>query len=190
MKPLIYCLLLLTLALSACSGKSETKRQRDDDGPKKRDSEKRDEEKRDPETTTATASPAAATAEGCDPAISARVYNAERLAVLNPCLTATGTIAELDQNADGDTHMLLKLDAGQESLINKKNEKKKEGDLVVEVVCSAPVSEKKVGSICDGYTNAVHIPKVGDAVKVTGTFVNDSHNGWNEIHPASKIEPR
>ena len=192
MKTLLNCILLSSMVLTACSGTSDSKKHRDDDEPKKKDSEKKDKndsEKKDDDTPAAQGSPAAATADGCDPAISARVYNPERLAVTNQCITATGTIAELDQNEDGDTHMLLKLDAGQEDLINKKNEKKKGGNLVVEVVCSAPVTEKKVGSICSGYTNPVHIPKVGDAVKVTGTFVNDSHNGWNEIHPASKIEP-
>jgi hypothetical protein len=193
MKSLLNCVLLSVMVLSACGGGSDSKKHRDDDEPKKKDSEKKDKkdsDKKDDDGAVAQGSPAAATAEGCDPAVSARVYNPERLAVLNPCITATGTIAELDQNPDGDTHMLVKLDASQETLLNRKNEKKKEGDLVVEVVCSAPVTEKKVGSTCDGYTNAVHIPKVGDAVKVTGVFVNDSHNGWNEIHPASKIEPR
>jgi len=197
MKTLLNCVLLSALILSACSGNSDSKKHRDDDEPKKekkdadKDSDKKDKDKdKDKDSPTVQASPAAATAEGCDPALWDRVYNKERLEVTNPCITATGTIAELDQNEDGDTHMLLKLDAGQETLLNKKNEKKKEGNLVVEVVCSAPVTDKKVGSTCSGFTNAVHIPKVGDAVKVTGSFVLDSHNGWTEIHPASKIEPR
>lgn len=52
----------------------------------------------------------------------------------------TDIIAERDQNQDGDTHMLLKLDPGQYDLLTKKNHRKKDGNLVVEVVCSAPVN--------------------------------------------------
>src|SRR6478735_926014 len=162
MKTLLYCVLMSAMVLSACSGKGESKKHRDDDEPKKSDSEKdkkdkdsdkkdsdKDSDKKDSDSPTAKSSPAAATAEGCDPALWDRVYNKERLEVTNPCITATGTIAELDQNKDGDTHMLLKLDAGQEGLLNKKNEKKKEGNLVVEVVCSAPGSDEKVANTCN-----------------------------------------
>lgn len=127
---------------------------------------------------------------GCDPELWKHIYDPSRLEVVEQCKEVTGIIEELGQNEDGDTHMLLKLDAGQEDLLNKKNEKKKNGDLVIEIVCSAPVTDKKVGNTCVGYTNNVHIPKVGDAVKVTGSYVIDTHNGWSEIHPVSRIEAK
>ena len=40
---------------------------------------------------------------------------------------------------------------------------------------------------CKGYVNNVELPKVGDHVKVTGSYVIDSHNGWAEIHPITEI---
>ena len=97
-------------------------------------------------------------------------------------------IEELDQNEDGDAHMLLKLDPGSEDLLLKKNKTKKQGDLVIEVVCANAVTEKKAEDTCRGYTNKINIPSVGDHVRVTGSYVNDSHNDWAEIHPVSKIE--
>ena len=84
--------------------------------------------------------------------------------------------------------MLLKLDDGYSEFINDRNIKKKSGCLVVEAVCVNNISKKKVGTTCDGYVNNISLPDVGDHVKVTGSYVKDSHNGWMEIHPVSKIE--
>ena len=68
--------------------------------------------------------------------------------------------------------------------------KSKKGDLVIEAVCINNISEKKVGDACKGYVNHIKLPSVGNHVRVTGTYVIDSHNGWAEIHPISKIEIR
>ncbi len=124
----------------------------------------------------------------CDKALWQRVYNHERLEVLDECKTVTGVIEERDADDDGDEHMLLKLDAGQDALLTKRNEKKKQGDLVIEAVCVNQPKLKKVGQTCDGYTNQVRLPKVGDHVRVTGSYVNDTHNDWTEIHPITRIE--
>jgi hypothetical protein len=126
--------------------------------------------------------------DGCDPTLWDRVYDPPRLEVLAQCKVVTGTIAEQDQNEDGDTHMLLKLDPGQEDLLAKKNLKKKDGNLVIEVVCAHPPDQKKAKQTCEGYSTPITIPVVGDHVRVTGSYVNDTHNGWTEIHPVSKIE--
>jgi hypothetical protein len=124
----------------------------------------------------------------CDPSLWDHVYDPSRLKVIDQCKVVTGIIDELDENSDGDTHMLLRLDPGFDDLLLKKNKTKKNGDLVVEVVCGHPVSDKKAVDACKGYSNKVAIPKVGDRVRVTGSYVNDSHNDWAEIHPASRIE--
>ena len=84
--------------------------------------------------------------------------------------------------------MLLKLDKGQKSLLTKRNFKKKQGDLVIEAVCVNNTTLKKVGNTCKGYVNKIQLPPVGAHVKVTGSYVIDSHNGWSEIHPITKIE--
>jgi len=124
----------------------------------------------------------------CDASLWDHVYNRSRLEVIEPCKVVTGTVEELDQNEDGDTHMLLKLDAGYENLLFKRNKTKKDGNLVIEVVCANAVSDKKVGTACNGYSNKVSIPSVGDHIRVTGSYVNDTHNDWAEIHPVSSIQ--
>lgn len=43
-------------------------------------------------------------------------------------------------------------------------------------------------SVCAGYTNRIPLAPVGAHVRATGTYVIDSHNGWAEIHPVSKLE--
>jgi hypothetical protein len=131
----------------------------------------------------------AATRPECDSRLWTHVYDPSRLEVIEQCRTVSGLIEELDQNEDGDGHMLLKLDPGQEDLLRKKNLKKKGGDLVLEVVCASAPTDKKTADACRGFSSTVRIPSVGDYVRVTGTLVLDSENGWLEIHPVTAIEP-
>lgn len=119
----------------------------------------------------------------CDPKLWKNVYNPRRLKVLNECITITGVIKKSDANEDGDQHMLLQLDGGQENLLKKKNKKY----LVIEAVCINKITERKVGKACKGYVNNVTLPNIGDHVKVTGSYVIDTHNGWAEIHPVTSI---
>src|SRR5438132_10875659 len=72
---------------------------------------------------------------GCEPSLWQHVYDPSRLDVVNKCMTATGVIIQSKAEDDGDQHMLLKLDAGQENLLKKKNYKEKKGCLVIEAVC-------------------------------------------------------
>jgi hypothetical protein len=131
----------------------------------------------------APASQSAAT--GCDASLWAHVYSPKRLQQVAPCISVTGTIEESNVDEDGDQHLLLKLDPGQDKLLNKRNEKKKSGDIVLEVVCANPTTQKKPKAACAGYTNPIRLPAVGEHVKATGTYVIDTHNGWAEIHPVS-----
>ena len=128
------------------------------------------------------------TATGCDASLWRHVYNPSRLKEVTSCVTVSGIVEESTADDDGDQHFLLKLDKGQKDLANKRNRKKKGGALVVEIVCANPVRLPKVKSACAGYTNRITIPKVGDRVSVTGSYVIDSHNGWAEVHPVSKLE--
>ena len=127
-------------------------------------------------------------AGGCDASLWNHVYNPTRLQQLAPCVSVTGVIDESAADADGDQHFLLRLDPGQDTLVNKRNGKKKGGDIVLEIVCANPTTMKKAKAVCTGYTNPIAIPAVGAHVRATGTYVIDSHNGWAEIHPVSKIE--
>jgi hypothetical protein len=124
-------------------------------------------------------------ATGCDASLWAHVYSPKRLQQVTPCISVTGTIEESNVDEDGDQHFLLKLDPGQDKLLNKRNQKKKSGDIVLEIVCANPTTQKKPKAACAGYTNPIRIPAVGEHVKATGTYVIDTHNGWAEIHPVS-----
>ena len=126
-------------------------------------------------------------ATGCDASLWDHVYDPTRLQQLAPCVSVTGVIEESSVEADGDQHFLLRLDPGQDTLLNKRNQKKKSGDIVLEIVCANPTTMKKAKSACAGYTNPIRIPAVGAHVRATGTYVLDSHNGWVEIHPVSKL---
>ena len=132
--------------------------------------------------------PVAPQASPCDASLWTRVYNPTRLTQVKACIVVTGVIEESNVDPDGDQHFLLKLDKGESGLLNKRNMKKKQGDLVVEIVCANPVKLKKVAATCTGFKNTVMVPPVGAHVRVTGTYVIDGHNGWAEIHPASRIE--
>jgi hypothetical protein len=125
---------------------------------------------------------------GCDASLWNHVYNPKRLQRVTACLTVTGVITESSADDDGDQHFLLKLDPGQDNLVNKRNRKKKGGDIVLEIVCANPTTMKKPKAACAGYTNSIPIPAVGAHVRATGTYVIDSHNGWAEIHPVSKLQ--
>jgi len=124
----------------------------------------------------------------CDSSLWNHIWDPWRLHVLKQCKVVTGVVDAMGADDDGDEHILLKLDAGQESLVNKHNQEKKKGDLVVEVVCANDIKLKAAKKPCEGYVNKVQLPSVGEHVKVTGSYVVDVHNGWKEIHPVSKIE--
>ncbi|HEX6627252.1 MAG TPA: hypothetical protein VF105_04810 [Gemmatimonadaceae bacterium] len=116
------------------------------------------------------------------------VWSPKRLQQLAPCISVTGTVLESTRDEDGDQHFLLRLDPDQKSLINKRNKKKKGGALVVEIVCANPTTQKKPRAACAGYTNSITLPQPGWRVRVSGSYVIDTHNGWAELHPVSKLQ--
>ncbi len=134
------------------------------------------------------AAPPDAGSAGCDASLWNHVYHPSRLQVLDQCKVVTGTIEEVGLDDDGDAHMNLKLDAGQDNLINKRNVKKKNGDLVIEVVCAGTPTLRAAIKSCQGYKTPIGLPRSGARVKVSGSYVIDTHNGWAELHPVSRIE--
>ncbi|MDQ6771030.1 MAG: hypothetical protein M3Z54_13705 [Gemmatimonadota bacterium] len=191
--------ILLLSALCACSGGSSDrhaeKKQRKEE--KKMAKEKKQKPAEDggggkstnssmKGASTADASQFAAT--GCDASLWNHVYDPTRLQQVTPCVSVSGTVQESAADDDGDQHFLLKLDPGQEALVNKKNQKQKGGALVVEIVCANPITLQKAKAACAGYTNRIPKPQVGSHVKATGTYVIDTHNGWAEVHPVSTLQ--
>ena len=196
----IFSILLLS-ALCACSaGESDRhaeKRQKKEEKKLAKQEKKERAEKQDggsgktadasnPGASTADASQFAAT--GCDASLWTHVYDPTRLQQLSACVSVSGIVQESAPDDDGDQHFLLKLDPGQDALANKKNQKKKNGALVVEIVCANPITLQKAKSACAGYRNRIPLPQVGWHVKATGTYVIDSHNGWAEVHPVSTLQ--
>jgi hypothetical protein len=107
------------------------------------------------------------------------------------CMRVTGTIVLKRPEKDGDIHIQLKLDKQFLPLLDAENKSRQGGNLVLEPICVGPVTQADAIQPCQGLTNQVSIPKKGDHVAVTGTFVHDVEggHGWMEIHPVTLDEP-
>ena len=193
----LFCVFTLSL-LVACSGeksdRQEKKQAKEEKKLAKQEKKREKAEKREQKESDTQGEQVAGSADvskfaatGCDESLWSHVYNPTRLEKLAGCVTVKGTVEESAADDDGDQHFLLKLDAGQETLVNKTNSKKKNGNLVVEIVCANPVALAKAKSACAGYRNTIALPSVGAHVTATGSYVIDSHNGWAEIHPVSTL---
>ncbi len=80
--------------------------------------------------------------------------------------------------------MRLGLDQAYANLTNSANDQYQYGDLVVEIICVGPITQADAVSACQGYTNIISIPDVGEHVTVSGPYVLDTeHYNWAEIHP-------
>ena len=123
----------------------------------------------------------------CDTSLWRYVYHRDRLQVIKKCFTVTGTIEEIKKEKDGDDHILLKLDVGQDTLLNDKNKELKKGCLVIEVVCLNSIKQEDAINICRNCPVVQILPR-GSHVVVNGSYVIDKHHGWAEIHPVTKIE--
>ena len=100
----------------------------------------------------------------------AGVYHPDRLKVKSRCRVAVGTVEKVKQELyDGDIHIELLLDRGQEGLLSSGNARVG-GTLILEII---PWDRSRVP-----------IPEVGQRVEVVGPWVDDTAHGWNEIHPA------
>ncbi len=116
--------------------------------------------------------------------ISSHVYNPYRLNIVQSCITASGVVDNIIQEADGDYHVRLALDSQYSNLTNSANDQYQYGDLVVEIICALPITQSDAVSACQNYTNNVTIPSVNDHITVTGPYVLDTdHHDWAEIHP-------
>jgi hypothetical protein len=178
--------IVLLSALCACSAGKSKKELKSERKLAKQEAQNAAAGRSTPGAATGDLSKFAAT--GCDATLWNHVYNPARLQQLSPCVSATGIVQESTVDDDGDQHFLLVLDPGQDALVNERNQKKKTGALVVEIVCANPALLKKARASCANYRNSIAKPVIGSHVRATGTLVIDSHNGWAEIHPVSKLQ--
>ena len=126
------------------------------------------------------------TAESCDASLWKHVYQPERLRVIETCTAVEGRVVSVRQARDGDLHIAL--DPDHKSAVNLANALHDEGDLIVEIVCEHSAEDDAPKSACSGFVSKVTPPKTGDRIRVTGAYVTDIEYGWNEIHPATRIE--
>ncbi len=130
------------------------------------------------------------TASACsDPAsITSHVYNPYRLQIVKQCIIASGTVDRVIQEADGDIHIRLSLDSAYSNLTNSANDQYQYSDLVVEIICVGPITQADAVSACQGYTNNIPIPDVGEHIIASGPYVLDTeHYNWAEIHPVYSL---
>ena len=113
------------------------------------------------------------------------VYHPARLQVLSACTRVTGTVAFIRQEADGDFHIGLALDARYEHLVVAANQGAERGDLVIEPVCELRVTQTDAIAICAADRDPLRgLPTLGEHVWMEGRYVADlDHGGWRELHP-------
>ena len=111
------------------------------------------------------------------------VHERDRLEVLKDNFSVTGVVKNCYQYIDGDFVIDLKLDSN-EFLLNKFNYLKLNGLLEVEIVCE----HKGMFIECLDYVNDVKIPKIGDHIRIWGSWVCDRRHKWCEIHPVTLLE--
>ncbi|MBS0394571.1 MAG: SH3 domain-containing protein [Proteobacteria bacterium] len=141
--------------------------------------------------------PLAAHVASCDATLWNHVYHPARLIVKDACISVTGTLVDatagrkadgVRHEADGDTHGWLRVDPEFAGLLNAGNRNEEGGNLVFEVICHFPVTQKDALSACSGYHDPVTLPPPGSRVRITGSYVQDTfHAQWNEIHPVTSI---
>jgi hypothetical protein len=125
-------------------------------------------------------------AGNCNGDLWRHVYRAERLRVTEPCTAVDGRVASVSHAPDGDLHIAV--DPEKKSVLNLMNVTHGQGYLVVEVICEHASAKPDAATACAGFTSRVAIPRVGDRVRVTGAYVTDRENSWNELHPVTRIE--
>jgi hypothetical protein len=142
-----------------------------------------------PQTTESQVSPQ--TSQGqCDPTLWQYVYHSARLQVLgDSCISVTGSVEDVRKEADGDLHILFRLDQQFESLLNEKNMSKQHGDLVLEPICQGTIRQADATEPCSHYNGPYFEPQIGQRYLVSGTYVHDVDHGWNELHPVSAMQP-
>jgi hypothetical protein len=126
----------------------------------------------------------------CDSRLWSHVYSRERLQVVRPCVSLTGTVVYVHPNSDGDIHILLNLEPHlrHAPFINNRNRTEHNGDLVVELICKATPHGDAIKA-CGNWRQPIPAPQLGERYVVTGALVQDNSpkHGWMELHPVSHI---
>jgi hypothetical protein len=130
----------------------------------------------------------ATTAPGCNAELWNHVYRKPRLHIVEGCISVTGTIRHIKREGDGDDHIQLAVDPEFSKLLNERNRTAQGDTLILEPICQGPVTQEDAEGACRDFHSAVDVPKAGTRVRVVGSYVLDTAQGWMEIHPVSSIE--
>ena len=122
----------------------------------------------------------------CDQYLWKHVYEPDRLKVLEPCTAVEGKVAFVHRNADGDIH--IGLDPSHTAVLNLVNVTHSQRKLVIEIICDHTPGQPNAQAACRDFHSQIAVPNAGDRVRITGAYVTDRDNGWNEIHPVTRIE--
>jgi hypothetical protein len=127
----------------------------------------------------------------CDQTLWPHVYNPQLFQGEKKCLTIKGIVKEVKEENDGGYRIRIKLDPGQPTtLLNDKNISLQNSCIVVAIICAhRPITQADALKSCGTYESKIKVPKVGDHLQVTGTYVLDTeqNHGWYELHPVSEI---
>jgi len=125
-------------------------------------------------------------ASECDATLWTHTYEKDRLQVIAPCAAVEGRVVGVRQSEDGDLHISLNPD--RKSVLNLVNVFHAHRTLVVESVCEHTPAEDPARAACGDFHPAITPPAIGERVRIIGAYVTDTDNGWNEMHPVSRIE--
>lgn len=124
----------------------------------------------------------------CDDSLWGRVYLRDRLRVLDACQAASGIVADVGVEPDGDLVMEIIPDAPYAGLLRPGNRTNPDAHnhLVVEVPCQGPTTETDASAACAHFTGQkVPIPSLGAHIVAAAHWVEDrNHSSWGELHGA------
>ncbi|MFA5995317.1 MAG: hypothetical protein WCW27_06720 [Patescibacteria group bacterium] len=101
----------------------------------------------------------------------------KRLTVLQPCVTAKGTVMNVRIRNDDNAYIFIQLDTADQYLLNDVNKQQQFGYIIAELVCY------QNNSACSTATRKQVLPTVGQHISLTGRLVLDKKTGWNKISP-------
>jgi len=126
----------------------------------------------------------------CDDTLWNRIYLRDRLRLLSQCQMASGTVADLGLEPDGDLVMEVALDPAYKSLMRPGNSSPDaHGHLIVEIPCQTSPTEDVPRAACAQFTGTkVDVPKLGAHIAFAAPWVEDlNHSSWGELHGARLV---
>ncbi len=119
------------------------------------------------------------------------VYHSYRLTLQADCIVVVGRVEAVRVEADGDRHVMVRLEPAYSQYVNAANGAHQSGDLVVEPICVSSPSQADAQQPCAGDTDPIKgLPNIGDCIQAEGRYVLDTdHYSLADVHPLGKWSP-